>query len=285
MIIDLEKTSGLKIKYDTENFRMDADPEITLDRFSVRTFGELKPYLKNHESGAPGENIYYMYRNFAKARDKDKIAKAGLRYDITVIPPGIFEYKGEREFFKTAGHYHPVKKGTSTAYPELYEVLYGNALWIMQKPDAKDLSKIIKLYVVGASAGEKALMLSGFGHVTVNAGNEPLIMANWVADNFESIYDPYKKRRGAAVWVMKKPEGKKVSARGGQLSAVSGKIENNTFYDDLPKIKKLRSREMPELGLYKNKPMYELVNDLSKLKFLTHPEEFKKILIKGRCYK
>jgi len=63
----------------------------------------------------PDFGAYYMYRDIKREN--------GLRYDETVIPFRMF---GE-EFPKTKGHYHPKQ------YGEIYTVLEGKALYLLQK--------------------------------------------------------------------------------------------------------------------------------------------------------
>ena len=132
-------------------------------------------------AGAEDFELYYMYRDlFLSRADKEKLLQQGLRYDITIIPPNMLG----REYIKTAGHYHPLVPGGSVTYPELYEVLEGEALYLLQN---QDLSDVVAVY---ASAGDKVLVPPGYGHITINRSNKTLKMANFVARNFSSLYDP-----------------------------------------------------------------------------------------------
>ncbi len=50
------------------------------------------------------KDIYYMFRDLTKNDDDLEVIKGyHLRYDITVIPPGMLGL----EYTKTVGHYHP----------------------------------------------------------------------------------------------------------------------------------------------------------------------------------
>src|SRR5690606_15189179 len=80
-----------------------------------------------------------------------------------------------------------------TGYPELYQVAAGEAWFILQ-----DRRSVL---VIPAGPGDCALIPPGFGHVTVNVGRGPLVLANWVDGSFASRYDGYRRRRGAAVYV------------------------------------------------------------------------------------
>jgi glucose-6-phosphate isomerase len=81
-------------------------------------------------------------------------------------------------------------------------------------------------------------------------------MANWVADNFESIYPPIKEKRGGAYFLLE-----------------TGIVANKK-YDHVPEIRLFDPANIKELGLQKKKEMYGLVRDLDKLEFLKKPNEY-----------
>ncbi len=128
---------------------------------------------------APNLEVYYMYRGLKK--------KNGLRYDITLIPPQMLG----KEFVKTKGHEHLGKFG------ELYIVLEGAAIFLMQKREG---DKIKDVYVIKAKKGEVAIIPPHSGHVTINPSKKPLKMANWVAENCQSSYKAFEKKRGACYY-------------------------------------------------------------------------------------
>lgn len=272
MIIDLESKIGLNIKFNPENNQLVfEDPEIVIGRFDIRTFREISRYIKNKSSKFPLANAYYMYRGLHRKSDEEKINSLGFRFDITVIPAGSFIRKDKKEFARTAGHYHEIKAGTGLGFPEIYEVVSGNALWLMQKPEESDFSKLSKIYSIEAGPGEKAIVLPGYGHISINTSNEPLVLADWIGNNFKYNYEPYKNFRGGGYWVM---QGKT-----GEIS-----FERNENYTRVPELKKLKPRELPEFGLFKTEPLYRLVHDLSRLRFLVYPEEFEEKLTVENCY-
>jgi glucose-6-phosphate isomerase len=193
--------------------------------------------------------LYYMYRDLYLSRsDREKLLQQNLRYDITIIPSGMLG----REYMKTAGHYHPPVKGGRVTYPELYEVLEGEALYLLQN---KDLSDVVVVY---ATAGDKVLVPPDYGHVTINRSNKTLKMANFVARDFSSLYEPYREMGGAAYfftkdgWIKNERCGK-----AGELRRV-----------EAPDSKRLRS-----LGLTKSREMYPQIREPGALDYLTNPEE------------
>ena len=156
-----------------------------------------------------------------------------------------------REFVKTAGHYHPMVPKTNVSYTEIYEVLYGKALYLLQKVEG---NKVLDAYFVEAKAGDKVIIPPGYGHITINNTNDMMVMANWVAADFSSIYEPLKPVRGGCYYVLQ------------------DKILKNENYGVIPEI--TYKKPTTKLGIT---PMYKLVTDLEKLNFLTAPQNHKEI--------
>lgn len=242
-LIDLRRASGLPLKLDGHKLVFGKGMKKVVPE--ARTRQRMMPVLKNPAANAPSE-FYYMYRGVCLEKHRKKIRAAGLRYDITILPA----FTVGDEYNKTFGHYHPLVKGTSTAFPEVYEVLRGRALYLLQNDS--------EFLVFDAREGYKCVMLPGFGHVTVNPSSlrETLVMANWVCPDFASDYGPIE-RHGGAQW----------------LYTVKGFAENRK-YGLVPGIKLLQPKNFPGLGLT-SKPVYtEGVKNPKKLEWLTRPQEY-----------
>ncbi|MBI2446870.1 MAG: hypothetical protein HYV51_03625 [Parcubacteria group bacterium] len=275
--INLQKVSGLPISFGEKKMTLEFHGDFPFIQESKRTLEELKPYLKNPDvknclpalptgqaGGRQGPNpVYHVWRNVHLASDNEKITSHNLRYDLTLLPPGIIcpvrsktptasddlstSNGVDCEFVKTAGHYH--KK----PYPEVYEVLVGRAYFLIQSKSAA--------YLTEAGPGEKFVIPPSFGHNTINVFNEPLLIANFVSEKAEYNYEPYKNNHGAMYYFVS----------GGELV----NIEKNPNYNSVPEIQKIRAREYPEFGLVKSQPLYSLINNIEKLRFLNYPEEFR----------
>ncbi|MGB9732846.1 MAG: glucose-6-phosphate isomerase family protein [Candidatus Micrarchaeales archaeon] len=151
-------------------------------------------YSKDWLKGNENMPLYYMYRNAAVLKE---LSNNKIRYDITVLRPVML---GE-EFNKTLGHYHKIaEKGLS--YPELYEVLDGDALYLLQKP----LKAKTEVVLISAKKGDKVLIPPNYGHITINVGRSDLVMANLVSSEFESDYKPIIEKKGGAVYVLRNKE-------------------------------------------------------------------------------
>lgn len=157
---------------------------------SVRTLAQMKGVMMGAVDETASAEMYYMYRSV--------YASEGIRFDITMIPPAVV--KGECA--KTFGHYHPGSED-GPAYPELYQVLRGSAVFIMQK---RNRNGSVDVAVVRAAEGDVVLLPPGFGHVSVNSGEAPLVLSNLVCDRFDSMYGDFEENRGAAYYYLKDGE-------------------------------------------------------------------------------
>lgn len=251
-MVDLQKISGLPIFLDEEKMNLEFNGDFQFIKKSERSLEELRPYLKNPHTDTGPDPVYYVWRYVHLTKDTPKLKKASLRYDLTLIPPGTVD----DEFVKTAGHYH---KG----YPEVYEVLLGQAYFLIQSES--------NAYATEAGPGEKFLIPPSYGHNTINVSDKPLILANWVSERAVYDYESYKNNHGAMYYFLKNNEltDPALKLRGGV------DIIKNPNYESATELKKIAPKEWPQFGLFKNQPLYTLVNNIDKLRVLNYPEEFK----------
>lgn len=169
-------------------------PDVVFPPPDVRRLQDAKQVLLDSALLPEDTPLYYMYRGVYRKGDQDKFDNSGIRYDITILTSATIG----REFVKTIGHFHPLKPDRSGTYPEYYEVLWGEALYLLQKntPDG-DVAEIM---AVEARRGDKVYIPPGYGHVTVNPGPDILVMANLIAAGFRSLYEPFSQKHGAAYY-------------------------------------------------------------------------------------
>jgi glucose-6-phosphate isomerase len=240
----------MNIKLDPKECKLIFDKDPSKREPAVRTIAQMKEVLIDPGVSSP-EELYFMYRDVYCKNDEANIRNNKMRFDVTVIKPGLLG----KEFMKTAGHYHP------GSFPELYEVVYGEALCLQQRMDKDDLKKIKEVIAVKAKQGQKIICLPNFGHILINISDKPLITSNWVSAEFNSEYDLYKQARGAAYYAL--------SDKG------NIKWERNNFFGEVPNITFLTPNDnMAEFGLRTDTPMYSLAGDLKKLDFLNHPQNY-----------
>ena len=260
-MLDLSNLAGYPLKFDPATVGLSFGSGMRMPQYSTRELDALRPVLLDSDADGP-EVIYWMFRNTGMPEDAGLYEAHHLRYDISAFLPCMLG----REYMKTSGHYHPMIPGTRYSYPEVYEVLHGEALYIMQSlddyvatPDDVVVSDVILCRV---KAGQKIVMPPGYGHVTVNTLDEPLLMSNWVSSRFSSFYGTTEAARGFAWYVVD---------NAGQPAY----LENPNYRRGVPAIRWAEVREVPELGLTWDVPMYRACAAApEKFKFLNKPWQY-----------
>jgi len=257
-MIDLNKRSGLPLSWDPQEEQLICGEGITTEEGApdIRRRLDMQEVLYDDQAEEL-DQLYYMYRGVALSEDLPAINRAGLRFDITALRPGTIS----GEFVKTAGHYHPCKEGTGLTWPEAYEVLHGRAHYLLQSavPDHPD--RLEEVYLITAKPGDKVLIPPGFGHITINPGEDFLVMSNWVADGFASLYEPIRKMKGGAYFEL-------------AVNEVPEFVPNQN-YTKLPPLNRSSVVPVEELSLLTGLPFYSVFKENnSAFRFLTHPEEF-----------
>lgn len=216
---------------------------------STRSIKDMKPVVGRefYKKADRRKIVYYMFRGV------DELGS--IRYDITVIP----QLALGKEHAKTYGHYHPrAKEGLS--FCEVYEVLKGEAHYLLQKKSEGGTSDVI---LVKAKKGDKVIIPPNYGHVTINAGKETLVMANLVSPVFESDYKEYKRRGGGAYFEL--GNGKLVANKRYKKNAKIKVMSAKDFSRQFKLYGSLRNRGILEIA--KKKPsVFEFLEDPQKLR-------------------
>jgi glucose-6-phosphate isomerase len=244
-MLDLYTTSGLPLRSDREG-RLEFGQGIRPVTADIRHKKDMLDVLYE-PAGAGPEELYYMYRDVCRDEDRELLERYGLRYDVTILVPGSVG----SEYIKTAGHYHPLKPGSELTYPEVYEVLYGRAHYLLQnEPDEEGVDAIL----IEAVAGDKVLIPPGYGHITINPAPDLLVMSNWVAAEFSSVYGQIRELGGGAFFELASKDEEE------DLFVV------NPRYKQSPRFSSREVMDLPEFGLVRGEPMYKA--------FLAAPAKF-----------
>ena len=224
----------------------------------VRTRDEAREVSLYPHADGPSI-LYWMYRGTGEASSQKTLEREGIRYDITVLAPG----KVGSEFVKTVGHVHPVAPGGMWTYPELYQVLYGKAHFLLQRSD--ELSgEVDDFAIADFEAGDVLVVWPNYGHVTVNPERSYLVMANFVARNFKSLYEPVRQRRGLAYYNV-------------EYKSRSIFIPNDN-YSRHPRPRLVKPRNWEEFGLKQGESMYSLwKSGRARLDFLIDPARYREV--------
>lgn len=258
-MIDLHRQSGLPLLWDPETKQIVFEDEAAGHNApppDIRRREEMSAVLYDGQA-AEIDELYYMYRDVALAADVDTIRGKRLRYDITAIVPGTLG----GEYVKTAGHYHPEKPDTGLTYPEVYEVLHGRAHYLLQRPREERPGELEAVILIAAKPGDKVLIPPHFGHITINPGDDYLIMSNWVFRDFSSIYGPIREAGGGAYFELSSDEGPEFVA--------------NSGYQELPPLQRCPVTSVPQLNLITGFPLYRLFQENQEsFNFLLNPENY-----------
>ena len=225
----------------------------------VRHLEEMKEVLFDQEwaKTAPNLELYYMYRDLSESEaDKKEIIDQGLRYDITVMPYLMLG----REFNKTAGHDHPLVSGKEISYPEIYQVLAGQVVFLFQ--DSQE-DQIKDVYIVEAKEKDQIIIPPNYEHLIINTSGKEIKTANWVCRQFPAnIYKPFRNKHGFSYFALK-----------GESEEINWVKNEN--YTSIPSLKKIPAdRWLDKFKIPVGEEMYQLVKDLSKLDFLKNPQKY-----------
>ncbi|MBU1998486.1 MAG: hypothetical protein KKE64_03210, partial [Candidatus Omnitrophica bacterium] len=203
----------------------------------------------------------------------ETIKASNLRPDVTVLPAGTIPafINGTRyeEYIRTEGHHH------KTNLPEVYENNFGQNIFLLFKvrhPKPEEDSAINEtgyeevedVMAVFAKPGDHVLFPPGYQHITINIGNTPFVMTDWVSTNAESSFKYIKLHNGAPYWVVKGKDGRPEF------------IPNPRYKGKVPAIRLVKLvNEIFEFGLRKGKPMFNIVKEgnIRLLSFLNDTNE------------
>jgi glucose-6-phosphate isomerase len=211
----------------------------------VRRLKELEPvlydrkYCRHPYLEMP---VYEIYRDCCNNEAKRLLLRHDLRYDLTVMPPLLI---GE-EYVKTMGHYH-LPNGSVGSHPEVFEVLEGEARFILQEEHSE---KVVKVMLLTVKEGEKVVVPGDQGHVMINASSRRLVTGNLLSRNCIQTYDQYIKRRGAAFYVLN-----------------GGTCVRNTCYPEVPEVRLLDERT-PSFLASPSSLIETFLKDSNRLSFL-----------------
>ena len=258
------KNSGLPLFMDVSSHIMTPGGALQMGGYSRKTAGAMKGLLMD-ESGLEkqaGEPFYDVYRDIAFPQDRPLLERYQYRYDITIIMPGLIG--GECK--KTSGHYHGWIPEKTTTYAEVYEVLKGTALYVLQKSmnfDDTDPEKVRvdDLILVTVPEGRALLVPPGYGHCSVNIGDGPLVFSNLAYVPCPIHYDPVRYCRGMGVYICRTPEG--ITFR------------RNERYKDLPEVRFAAVKDEPAFGIREGLPVYKsFCQNPEAFDFLAHPDAY-----------
>ncbi|MGJ4849456.1 glucose-6-phosphate isomerase family protein [Bacillota bacterium Meth-B3] len=247
------KNSGLPIYLKENDELMAISVPLTLGGFSHKTVGQMKGLFADETDLAPEEIVYDVYRSLIYPADKPILDEWKFQYDITIVRSGLLN--GECK--KTSGHYHGYNPQRTYTYGEVYEVIKGTALYVLQRadnfeamPEELNIDDVILAVV---KEGETIIVPPDYGHCSINIGEGPLVFSNLAYSPCKVHYDAVKHHQGMSFYARKE---------GGKL-----RVTPNPNYAQKIAPKFARVRENEALGIKFGLPVYQ--------SFLKNPEAFR----------
>ena len=233
----------LPICFDQNTCEVILPPAVVCKGTSGKGTEKMRGVLRNPNYDRE-EAFYSFFEGIALKEDVPAFQEFGLRYDLISVRPGT----ADGEFKKTSGHYHSVVPGRDVSYPEIYEVLQGNALFMLQRCDSD--GAVLEALAVNAKPGDKLVIPPQYGHATVNIGDEPLVFADLVATACSNTYGQIAQNHGMCSYVLKKDNG--------------FEIVQNPAYGNPPLAKVVGVPENPDLSIWRDRPIYQVFQENPK---------------------
>ena len=202
-MLDLSDATGLPVSLDVEACRLLFHSPLPAVEAATRPPEQLRAVYRHPAAvdELARDGLYYMYDGVALPQHSEALERAGLRYDLTLLRGA----SAGDEPIKTLGHYHSFDLD-GVPYPELYQIVHGCAHFVLQLAHAPRY-RVERVVIVEAQAGEVVLMPPGWGHVSINAGDGPLVLCNWIAGSCASVPEPYLACKGAACYEVRGEPG------------------------------------------------------------------------------
>ena len=221
-------------------FKLDCEPmEVNFDESTnylflgdkrinpkVRTIDKMAEvvYDRQYLARAPRRlALYYIYRKLRRRQEAKLFEDRKLTYEVLVIPPAHLGL----EYAKTLGHYHKNYPNSTNSFPEVYEVMIGECIFLIQKRVGESPVELEDVVAIKAEKGDKVVMPIGYGHVIINPTMKLLVTSNL---RFEGEFDdkPFIENGGGAYYYV---EG--------------GEWRKNVSIKNAPELKQYSAKEWP----------------------------------------
>jgi glucose-6-phosphate isomerase len=234
MIIHLKTINGVKIQCsENENKLLSINEDISISKIIDRELDQMRSVILNDQLVYP-KLFYTEYFHLCKNEHASVFKNENIRHDITIMSGNLAGI----EFMKTYGHYHEILEGTNHAAPEVIEILHGNAIILLQKPerlvsdkpgvktiaDVLDFGNITEVSLFKLKPGDLFIVPPYYGHTIINQKSTALVFSTLISAKAKTIYKGIYDYKGASYYIIKK-NAKQVFVQ-------------NPNYKNVPKIKK-----------------------------------------------
>ncbi|MBC8140935.1 MAG: hypothetical protein H7Y38_05785 [Armatimonadetes bacterium] len=251
--VGVELQSGTKPQL---RFERDVRTDVADDRWTT----DLADVAREPDTlrRARAEPVYTVYRRVLPGGGVSReIERHGLTYNLLVMRGGTLP--GATEYVRNRGHANSVAPGTSLPYPEIHELLTGEA-WLYLQHGTTDTPT--DTVVIPLRAGQKAIIAPGFASLIVNVGDKPLVVGTWRMNDCETRHDELEALGGMAHFVLKGGDGKPF-------------CEANERYKTVPVPRTALPHVLPDFGLSEGEPLLSAFHrSPESLRCLLRPQDF-----------
>ena len=246
---DLKARAGLDVRL-TDGWLSTGD-DVLVEEDLVRRLGELAA-VTAEAVGRRGRRLEYRMLNGVRRDIDEPLAGHPLRYELT----GMVGRPIGWEAAKTAGHVHIRPPGARLGFPEVVEVLHGEAGFLISDfAMTPDGPRSTRAWLVRARPGDWVVLPPLLAHVTIDLGAGPLVFSDVIDRRAAGIYAGVRAARGFGWYI-----------------GADGELRANDRYASPPALEEVTAVEWsgPALG-----PLYEAFrDDPGSFDWLSDPDRF-----------
>jgi len=246
---DLSARAGLPLALTEGRIRPGAD--VVVEEDLVRRLADMRDVVADGV-GRRGRRVEYQMLNGVRRDEDVHLASLPLRYELTAMsgPPIGWEAA------KTLGHVHVRPPGSSIGYPEIVEVVHGEAGFLVQDlADGPDGPRSRRAWLVRAQPGDWVVLPPDLAHVTIDLGAGPLVFSDVIDRRARGLYAGVAAARGFGWYV-----------------AADGGLRPNPRYRQVPTLEEVEATDWSgpaPAALYRY-----FRDDPSRLEWLSEPARF-----------
>lgn len=235
-MLDLSRVSGLDLRLDSQKHALAFGKTVVSD--PAREVSSLK---------------YRLYGGAREIKDTDILRKNKLRFDLILLA------------FGRRGIQMPRTPGSCPqgGFPKLYESVYGEAWFLLQKENKEDPRVIEDVILVKVRPAQKIIIPPGYGHILVNPGKDDLVACAFSSARLIQEPQTVEGPGGAGAYFIFKDN-------------LGEFFQPNPYYQGVPYMRMAGpGARMKSLGLDSTSPVYNLLSKgIEKLDFLNNPAKY-----------